>query len=193
MAALATAARRTVTSLPPHNFYPCKAPCVVRIGPAISSRPQIPVQNQALRFAVIHAVLDDPCTYPPGFTSPLEEAPVGRLENLSPIDTSCPFFPVAVPAQAPFWKPCTNPSPSRHRDLSPLSTLPPTTTTATRNIYPFTLFLRSILPGRISYSPTHPSHHHAKSPAVRAAPQDPHKMPPEIHRPLLSHEPPRTT
>ena len=106
-----------------------------------------------------------------------------------PIDAACPLFLGTVFPPPHFWKPCTTSPPSRHGDLSPLSTLPPTTTTTTRNIYPFTLFLRSILPPGISPSHSTPRHH-AKPLAMRAAS---HKMPPEIHRGNASHAPPCTT
>ncbi len=115
----------------------------------------------------------------------------------SPIHSLCPLFLVTVCARVRFWKPCTNSPPSIYADLPPLSTLPPTTTTTTRNIYPFTLFLRSILPAGIfssltpALAPTSAASAATQSPSPSA--QDPHKMPPEIHRVYASHEPPRTT
>jgi hypothetical protein len=146
------AADRPAATLPPATSLPNRSAChsAKRLfpsaqNPAISTRPQIPVQNQAVRFATIHAVSDDPRTYPPGFSPHLDRGPVCRLEKLSPIDTPCPIFPVTVSAPARFWKPRTNSSPNGHGNLPLLSTLPPTTTTTTGNIYPFTLFLRSIL------------------------------------------------
>jgi len=60
-----------------------------------------------------------------------------------------PVFRVPVPLRVHLWKPCTTLCPSIHRDLGPLSTLAPTTTTTTRNISTFTLFSRSISPGQI--------------------------------------------
>jgi hypothetical protein len=58
----------------------------------------------------------------------------------------CPLFQPPVSSPTRFWKPCTHHSSSIHADSPLLSTLPPTTDTTTRNIYTFTLFLRSILP-----------------------------------------------
>jgi hypothetical protein len=91
-----------------------------------------------------------------------------------------PLFQHLVSRPTHFWKPCTHLPASIHADLVLLSTLPPTTTTATRNISTFTLFCRSVLA-----SPTTRPYSARRFPA-------PHKMPPEIHSLLHSHKTPLT-
>jgi hypothetical protein len=168
-----------------------------RNSSGISSRLRTPVENPTPFPPAIHAVLYALRTHLPAFARDHPQGSVRRLENPPETLLSGPLFLVAVFSPVRFWKPRTHSPPSIHRDLPLLSTLPPTTTSTTRNIYTFTLFLRSILPGR-HLSPHHPTprpnhptlHPHAKSLAVCAGP---HKMPPEIHRVEASHETPRTT
>jgi hypothetical protein len=98
-----------------------------------------------------------------------------------------PLFQSLIPGLTHLWKPRTHHPPSIHRDSPPLSTLPPTTSTTTRNISPFTLFLRSTLAGA-KHSLTHAR---TKTLAVCAGPGL-NNATPEIHSPIHSHEPPRT-